>query len=181
MSADWESGWDKVIAELESLLPLLPKVPPEHQVKVRSDLSQAYLAKFAQFRRPENLQEAIKHGGALLRVLPRSDAGRSIHLNGLSYMKMSRYGVTNSLQDLYNAVALASQAKAESPAGNPELPNILNNLGFAFSTRYDRLGNLSDLNEAIRCAREAIQLSSPGSLGYKMNLRNLSSRLCRKF
>lgn len=156
MSGGSESQWDQATAQLESLLPMISKLPPEHQVKFRADLSGAYLEKFVQFRRPESLQEAIKHGEALLQVLPRSHTGRSTYLDRLSYMKMSRYGVTNSLQDLNDAVALGSQAKAESPAGNAGLPNILNNLGFVFSTRHDRLENLSDLEQAIRCAREAI-------------------------
>ncbi|MFM7582235.1 MAG: CHAT domain-containing protein, partial [Caldilinea sp.] len=68
---------------------------------------------------------------------------------------LRRYWAIGDVQDLNFALIQLEQAVDATPAGSPDLPSLLNNLGTGLSTRFGRTGSIDDLEEAIRCYRKA--------------------------
>ncbi|MCB8954496.1 MAG: tetratricopeptide repeat protein [Ardenticatenales bacterium] len=50
-----------------------------------------------------------------------------------------------------------------TPAGSPDLPGYLNNLGNGLRDRYAARGSFADLEEAIAVYRQAVQATPAGS------------------
>ena len=58
--------------------------------------------------------------------------------------------------DLDEAVDAGRQAVAATPAGHPNRPEYLSNLGVALSARFPHSRNKADLDEAVDAGREAV-------------------------
>ena len=64
---------------------------------------------------------------------------------------------------------------AATPAGSPDLPGYLNNLGAGLRTRFGRTGRLEELEEAIKVSQAAVAATPAGSPDLPSRLNNLGT------
>ena len=107
------------------------------------------------------LHEAIAAWESILRhrVFPTADARfRLAVLNDSGGCYLRRYWARGQTSDLNQALAQWRQAVQATPAGSPDLPGYLNNLGNGLRDRYAARGSFADLEEAIAVYRQAVAL-----------------------
>jgi hypothetical protein len=98
-------------------------------------------------------------------------------LNNAAIVFMRRYQGRGQVRDLDRALALWGEAVAATPAGSPDLPGYLNNLGNGLSTRFGRTGRMEDMEEAIRVSQAAVTATPAGSPDLPSRLNNLGNGL----
>ena len=82
---------------------------------------------------------------------------------------------------LSQAIELLDKAVATTPAGHPDRPMYLSNLGAALQTRFLRSGADADLDEAVRVGRQAVAATPAGHPDRPMYLSNLGGALQIRF
>ncbi|KAJ2923552.1 hypothetical protein H1R20_g13544, partial [Candolleomyces eurysporus] len=70
-----------------------------------------------------------------------------------------RFERTSTLSDIAEAVSALRRSAELTPAGHPDLPGTLNNLGRSLSRRFERTGALSDIAESISIQQQAVELT----------------------
>jgi Heterokaryon incompatibility protein (HET)/Tetratricopeptide repeat len=161
----------------------LGTVPVDEEVRMRAKIADLLMETSAQLSQQQYLYDAIEHLETILRRVPQDHPDVSMHLNTLSFAKMSEYIVAGSRHALDKAVLYGSQAKDLTTSmglveHHPEMYlRILNNLGFALSRRNALVESSEDLEEAVVCAREIYGIAPKSSELYQLNLNNLASRL----
>ncbi len=98
---------------------------------------------------------------------------------GGAYLR--RYWRTGETRDLDAALQLWQQAVDATPAGHPDLPGYLNNLGNGLRARYSRTGRMEDLEEALRVYRQAVDATPAGHPDLPSILNNLGTGLSARY
>ncbi|MCB9137702.1 MAG: tetratricopeptide repeat protein [Caldilineaceae bacterium] len=80
--------------------------------------------------------------------------------------------------DLEAAIGRYEEAVEATPAGSPDLPSRLNNLGNGLSARFARSGREADLDAAIGRYEEAVEATPAGSPHHNLGT-GLSDRFAR--
>ncbi|KAJ9634623.1 hypothetical protein H2199_008908 [Coniosporium tulheliwenetii] len=180
-SADpWDEIWRSVRESQAKLREALASgsMATEDEIEIRAELADLLLQKFEDQSIPTDLYDAIQHVKTVIRRLGNPSAERAKHLDKLSYMKMSAFGITNSMRTLDESIAHAKQAKAEAePTNDPILCKIYHNLGYSLSHRAQLAGTDADLDEAITCGWQVLRLAQPSSTEYESTVTNLAVRL----
>jgi len=92
-----------------------------------------------------------------------------------------RHSAQGRMGDLDRALELWQAAVAETPAGSPDRPMFLSNLGNGLSARFARNGRMQDLEEAIRVYEAAVAETPAGSPDRPSRLNNLGNGLRSRF
>jgi len=92
-----------------------------------------------------------------------------------------RHSAQGRMGDLDRALELWQAAVAETPAGSPDRPMFLSNLGNGLSARFARNGRMQDLEEAIRVYEAAVAETPAGSPDRPSRLNNLGNGLRARF
>ena len=92
-----------------------------------------------------------------------------------------RHSAQGRMGDLDRALELWQAAVAETPAGSPDRPMFLSNLGNGLSARFARNGRMQDLEEAIRVYEAAVAETPAGSPDRPGYLNNLGTGLSDRF
>jgi tetratricopeptide (TPR) repeat protein len=101
-------------------------------------------------------------------------------LNDLRIDLVDRFDRSGDFRDLNEAINVARQAVAASPAGSPELADYLSNLGVVLRTRFEYSGDAGDLDDAVSIGRQAVAACiNRDDLG--MYLYSLGLDLFRRF
>ncbi|KAE9400013.1 hypothetical protein BT96DRAFT_750940, partial [Gymnopus androsaceus JB14] len=69
---------------------------------------------------------------------------------------------SGDISQIDNAVQLWKQAVELISDGDPDKPNLLNNLGNAYGLRFGHLGELRDIESALAALKQAVELTPDG-------------------
>ncbi|MFI7147945.1 CHAT domain-containing protein [Nonomuraea sp. NPDC050022] len=154
---------------------------PDQRAAALAAVGMCLSARFARFRRSDDLDESIE----LLRAAVDGCAANSrdfpSHCSNLADALWTRFIVRGSRGDLDDAVAAGRAAIGACPQNAPGRVSYLTNLGNALRTRHAYTGSIPDLREAIACDEEAVEALPPGHPGLAARLTNLAISLSARF
>ena len=155
----------------------------DEEIQVRVLVAQCLHHRFKRLQLPKDLSDAIDHLETVVRRLPPDTPELPKHLDELSYMKVSEYGINQSVLSLNQAIDFGKKAKeialkVDLLATDPDaFFSILNNLGYAQSHRWGASEQPQDLDDAISSGQEILQSAPKDSAAYRMAQANLASRM----
>ena len=109
------------------------------------------------------------------------EAGDAEAFSEIGLSRHARYELMGDPVDLEGAIAAWEEAIRLTPAGSPDWPMYLNNLGTGLRKRFARSGELADLERAIKAHEEALHLTPAGSLDRPSRLNNLGNGLSVRY
>ncbi|TMR07014.1 CHAT domain-containing protein [Actinomadura soli] len=132
---------------------------------VLANLGAALSARFDLYGDPADLTGAVDALRQAVDAAPPRHPNRPGDMSSLSGVHLSRYeyrrtaGPGGASDDLDRAVHYASSAVTATPAGHPERPGRLGNLGNALLARYEAHENPEDITAAEAVVKEALELA----------------------
>jgi hypothetical protein len=158
-------------------------VSVDEEIQVRTVVANCLYERFKSLQLPKDLSDAIDHLETIVRRLPPDSPELPKHLDELSFLKVSEYGINQSVHFLNQAVDLGIRAKdialkTDLPARDPDAYfSILNNLGYAQSHRWGETQQQQDLDDSVSSGQEILRSASKNSAAYMAALINLASRM----
>jgi tetratricopeptide (TPR) repeat protein len=110
-------------------------------------------------------------------LVPIGDRDTAAILSDLGLALQNRYGRTDDLADLDDAIAAFGDAVRTAVPGDPDLARYQSNQGSALLARYGRTRAATDLREAIRSSRAAVTAAHDDHAGRPVLLGNLGVAL----
>jgi tetratricopeptide (TPR) repeat protein len=150
----------------------------KEELEFRMRVIQTLQAEYDIHRNPRDLQAAIGHAEAAVR-LATSPRDKADILNTLSWLTMSDFYLDENASRLNEAIDYARLAHVEletGPDNGEELIRAYENLGHALSAKSQLENDLLALDEAIHCAREVVRLTEDEDLKASCS-PNLAIRL----
>jgi tetratricopeptide (TPR) repeat protein len=127
----------------------------------------------------ENVQEFISGSN---QQTTQSNKGKTIQKLGLDGMDaLSNFHNHGNLQSLEEAISKFEAAADMTPESDPDLLDILNNLGTSFLCRFEQLGRVADINNAIERLEMAVSHTPDGDPNKHTRLNNLGNALLSRF
>jgi CHAT domain-containing protein len=145
------------------------------------ELSNALAARYLNMGRRKDLDAAIAHAEAAVRLTSGAPGQKPRYLNNLAVHLSERFRLTASRADLDAAFAHAEEALRLTPEGHGDRPMYLDNLANRLSERFALTGLRADLDAAIAHAEAAVRLTPAGHGGRPARLNNLANHLSERF
>ncbi|MEV4540939.1 CHAT domain-containing protein [Micromonospora echinaurantiaca] len=144
--------------------------------RLRHTAGKLFHQRYARDRRDADLASAIQ----LLRLAVTGapdDTERAVRLSDLGYALGRWHAALDGLDTLRAAEDGLREAVRLLPAGHPERPDVLNNLGELWREIADRTGAADRLEPAAAVLREAVATARPDSPKLPVYLSNLGAVL----
>jgi tetratricopeptide (TPR) repeat protein len=146
-----------------------------------NDQGLAMRTRFEQTSKLDDLNHAVRAGRAAVRLTPRDDRDRGLHVSTLANTLHTRYEQTGRRRDLDEAVRYAREAVQATSSVDADHAMYLSNLGNALRARFERAGQEADLREAVRIGRRATRLAGEDDPNRSMCQANLALALRVRF
>ncbi|MFS0694450.1 CHAT domain-containing protein [Streptomyces nitrosporeus] len=155
---------------------------PQERAGLAVVLGNALRARFPLSGDPADLDAAVAHlstAAALSAETSGPSPRAATRLLPEAMARHARYLLDpeGNSADLTEALRLLRRAVRLLPAGHPERPVALDDLGTVLSTGHQRTGDAEELNEAVRFLRESVALTVPGHEMLGVRLLNLGTAL----
>jgi CHAT domain-containing protein len=151
-------------------------IPPLFQADL--DQAKSAEARYLQYSDPTGLDDSITAWERILQhpdfVTADTDFRLTV-LNDSATTYWCRYQGKGGLSDLDRALSGWQTAVSQAPAGSPDLPDYLNNLGIGLRKYYARTGDLSNLQTGLEAFQRAELLTPAGSPDLPMFLNSLGN------
>ncbi|MFC8125800.1 CHAT domain-containing protein [Streptomyces sp. NPDC057302] len=152
---------------------------PARQTAARRVLGNALRARFALTGDAGDLDAAITQLSAVVPASGKLTPRTASRLIAPAMALHARYGLDpeGNGADLVEALRLLRLAEPLMPAGHPERPVTLSDLGMVLSSSYQRTGDRAELNDAVQALRESVELTAAGHEMLGVRLLNLGMAL----
>ena len=104
-----------------------------------------------------------------------------MYLNTFGIALQSRFGRTESTEDIDRAIATIEEAVSSTVNRNTKDAIYLNNLGNALQRRFAKSGSMEDLNHSIAVTEEAVKLTADDHPRFALFVNNLGNALQSQF
>ncbi|EJD07720.1 TPR-like protein [Fomitiporia mediterranea MF3/22] len=148
---------DTAIFYVSIILGLCPERHPDHS-EALDDLGTFLHARFEQYGRIQDLEEAIEHIRAALEHRPDGHPESYISMNNLALSLRTRFDQHGRTADLDEAIDLRRAVLKLCPNGHPFRFESLHGLAVALHTRFKRYGKTTDFDESIKLSRATLAL-----------------------
>ena len=128
-----------------------------------------------------DLDAAIWHAEAALRLTHEDDEGRPSYLSNLANHLSMRFKLVGNPTDLDAAIGYAEAAVSMSMPDGLGRPSLLNTLSICLSSRFEAAGRRDDLEGAIKNMKAAVELLPEGHVDRPVLLNNLANHLSSRF
>ncbi|KAJ8131834.1 hypothetical protein O1611_g1792 [Lasiodiplodia mahajangana] len=103
------------------------------------------------------------------------------HLHNLNLLRIRRYAINGSLEELNEAIQDYKKALSAMDDKNEMRPGSLSNLGYLLCMRYERLGERDALEESIERCYTAVDATRDGDPQLTLRKSNLATCLAQKY
>ncbi|GAB1528493.1 hypothetical protein RhiTH_011687, partial [Rhizoctonia solani] len=175
---------DDLLEAIQCHVQATAMIPDGHPMKAAliNNLGSSYLSQFKRLGELKALDQAVNNFNQSLLLAPENHPSTSRFLLNLSEALRIRFKENRGMiDDIDLGIKHLTRAVKIVPEDDPEMADLLSNLGLSYLARFDIFDNIENLNCAIQYQTKGLSISPKDHPDIVRFLSNLGSSYKRRF